>query len=174
MLCAKDQLSRTRIGRQFEARTVQKTYLALVEGEITEKSGTIDLPIGKALGSEVNLRMGIRQDGAGLESLTEWSIVQRVKGQRTLVELKPKTGRTHQLRVHLEAIGHSIVGDKIYLGGDAVFIKHVSEGLDTEDLLALGLPRQALHAWKLQIDHPMTGERLCLEAPLYQDIADLI
>ena len=187
MLCAKDQLSRTRIGRQFEARTVKKTYLALVEGNLADDSGVIDLPIGKALESAVMLRMGIRPDDQGLPSLTEWEVRERVStveqsnktgnsshGLRTLVELRPKTGRTHQLRVHLEAIGHPIVGDKIYLGGDDVFIKHVSEGLTADDLAALGLERQALHAWKLELEHPMTGKRVELEAPLYSDIRNLL
>ncbi|HJM39069.1 MAG TPA: RluA family pseudouridine synthase [Planctomycetota bacterium] len=175
MLCAKDQLSRTRIGRQFEARTVQKTYLALVVGEIPGDNGVMDQPLGKLNDSAVRLKMGVRMDGEGQASQTEWSVIQRYPaseevGPRTLVELRPKTGRQHQLRVHLAAMGYPIVGDKLYLGGDDVFIRHVSEELTQEDYALLGMGRQALHAWKLDVEHPMTGKRVVFEAPLWPDM----
>jgi len=169
VLAAKEQLSRTRIGKQFEARTVVKTYLALVAGEVAAESGTIDLPLGSALTSEVRLKMAVRYDSDGLPSLTEWSVVRRVPG-RTLLELRPRTGRQHQLRVHLAAIGHPIVGDKLYLGGEEVFLRNLNEGITAPDRALLGMDRQALHAWKLEIEHPMTGRPLVIEAPLAADI----
>lgn len=170
LLTAKDQVSRTRVGKQFECRSIDKTYLALVVGEIEGESGVIDLPIGKALHSEVRLKMGVREDGEGQASTTEWKVAQRLSGH-TLVELHPLTGRQHQLRVHLAALGHPILGDKLYMGDEQIFIRSVSEGLTDADRAALVLDRQALHNWKLVIDHPFTGERLEMVAPLFADIA---
>ncbi len=172
VLAAKDQLARTRIGRQFEARTVQKTYLALVEGEMAEEAGVIELPLGRALTSTVRLKMTVRHDDGGQPSLTEWRVARRLPG-RTLVELRPKTGRQHQLRVHLAAIGHPILGDKLYQGGEEVFIRAVQGELTDADRALLVLERQALHAWKLEVEHPMTGRQLVVEAPLWPDIAEL-
>lgn len=173
VLAAKDQLSRTRIGRQFEARTVAKTYLALVAGEIEEDEGVIDLPLGRSLTAAVRLRMCVRHDEGGQPSRTEWRVVHRLPG-RTLVELRPRTGRQHQLRVHLAAIGHPILGDKLYLGGDEVFVRAVQGGLSEEDRRLLVLDRQALHAWRLEVEHPMTGLPLRLEAPLWPDMLELL
>jgi len=173
VLAAKDQLARTRIGRQFEARTVQKTYLALVVGAMAEEAGLIDLPLGRALTSSVRLKMTVRHDDGGLPSQTEWRVAQRIPGH-TLVELRPRTGRQHQLRVHLAAIGHPILGDKLYQGGEEVFIRAVQGELTAADRELLVLDRQALHAWKLEVEHPMTGRPLVVEAPLWGDVAALV
>ena len=172
IVAAKDQLSRTRMGRQFEARTVKKAYLALVDGEMEEDEGLIDIPLGKALGSEVRLKIGPRHDADGQHSETAWRVRRRLQG-RTLVELFPRTGRQHQLRVHLAEIGHPIVGDKLYFGGDAMFIRQVSGvGLTEDDYAQLGLEHQALHSWKLAFEHPFTGAPMELEAPLWPTIAE--
>ncbi|MBL7007918.1 MAG: RluA family pseudouridine synthase [Planctomycetes bacterium] len=173
VLAAKDQLARTRIGRQFEARTVQKTYLALVVGEMAEEAGVIDLPIGRALTASVRLKMNVRHDPGGLPSQTEWRVAKRIPGH-TLVELRPRTGRQHQLRVHLAAIGHPILGDKLYQGGEEVFIRAVQGELTAADRELLVLERQALHAWKLEVEHPMTGRPLILDAQLWADVAALV
>ena len=172
VLFAKDQLSRTRIGRQFEKRTVAKAYLALVVGEVAEEHGVIDLPLGRSLASPVRLKMAVRHDSDGQHSLTEWRVHTRLRG-RTLLELRPKTGRQHQLRVHLAAVGHPILGDKLYMGDEEIFLRSVQDGLTEEDRSFLVLDRQALHSWKLELEHPWTGERVELEAPLYPDLAAL-
>ncbi len=171
VLFAKDRLSRTRIGRQFEARRIRKCYLALVRGTMEGEEGVIDLPLGRTLTSEVRLKMGVRYDGDGLASRTEWRVARRLP-EATLVELTPKTGRQHQLRVHLAAIGHPILGDKLYLGGEEVFLRGIAGRLTAEDRTRLQLDRQALHAWKLWAEHPMTGREQCFEAPLAADIAE--
>jgi len=171
LLTAKDQVSRTRMGQQFERRSIDKTYLALVVGELSKDAGVMDQPLGKALGSEVRLKMGVRADGDGLVSRTEWKVARRLPGY-TLVELHPLTGRQHQLRVHLAALGHPIVGDKLYMGDEQIFIRSVSEGITEADRDFLMMDRQALHNWKLVVDHPFTGARLELVAPLFRDIAE--
>ncbi|NQU49337.1 MAG: RluA family pseudouridine synthase [Planctomycetes bacterium] len=173
LLTAKTQFSRTQVGMQFEAREINKTYQALVVGEMQQESGVIELPIGRALNSSVRLRMGVREDGEGSASKTVWQVLDRAPGH-TLVKLEPHTGRTHQLRVHMEALGHPIVGDKLYLGGDDVFVRSVEHGLTDLDREFLQMDRQALHNWKLEISHPESGEATLLEAPLYHDIADFL
>ncbi|MBC8330211.1 MAG: hypothetical protein H8E31_15860 [Planctomycetes bacterium] len=90
------------------------------------------------------------------------------------VELRPRTGRQHQLRVHLAAIGHPILGDKLYQGGEEVFIRAVQGELTAADRELLVLERQALHAWKLEVEHPMTGRPLILDAQLWADVAALV
>ncbi len=174
VVAAKDQLSRSRMGRQFESRTVKKAYLALVDGEIAEEEGLINMPLGKALGSEVRLKIGPRHDEDGLHAETAWKVRRHLDG-RSLVELYPHTGRQHQLRVHMAEIGHPIIGDKLYYGGDDVFIRHVSPDSELlpEDYEALGLEHHALHSWKLAFEHPFTGASMKLEAPLWPTIAAL-
>lgn len=162
ILAAKDQLSRTRLGKQFERRSVKKAYLALVVGVMREDEGVVDAPIGSALGSSVRLKMGIREDGAGLRAVTRWRVRER-QSDRTLVELYPETGRQHQLRVHLAHLGHPIVGDKLYLGGDEVFTRGVEGRLTPEDLAVLGQDHHALHSWKLTFEHPFTGFEMTLD-----------
>ncbi|MDP7061930.1 MAG: RluA family pseudouridine synthase [Planctomycetota bacterium] len=173
ILAAKDQMSRTRLGRQFEARSVKKAYMAVVVGELPEDEGVIELPLGKDFSSEVRLRIGVQDDGEGWPSETRWKVRKRWS-DRTLVELYPQTGRQHQLRVHMAAIGFPILGDKLYLGGDAVFLRHIQKELTADDLAFLGLDHQALHSWKLAFEHPFTGEPMELEAPLWPSIAALI
>jgi 23S rRNA pseudouridine1911/1915/1917 synthase len=129
------------------------------------------MPIDRDVRSEVKLRMGVF-DG-GLQSLTKWEVAQRFDGM-TLLKLYPRTGRQHQLRVHLAAIGHPIVGDKLYLGGNEMFLRHLNKELTAQDKKFLQLPHQALHSWKLAFEHPGTSEELELEAPLWPTIADLL
>jgi 23S rRNA pseudouridine1911/1915/1917 synthase len=171
VVLAKDQMSRTKLGCQFEARTVRKAYQALVVGEVGAESGEIDMPIGRDERSEVKLRMGVFDEG--MQSFTRWEVAQRFEGM-TLLKLFPRTGRQHQLRVHLAAIGHPIVGDKLYLGGNEMFLRHLDKQLTDQDKKFLLLPHQALHSWKLAFEHPSTGKELELEAPLWPTIADLL
>jgi len=147
--------------------------LAVVEGGIVKDEGVVDAPIGSALASIIRLKMGVREDGDGLPALTRWRVRQRL-AHRTLVELYPETGRQHQLRVHMAHIGHPIVGDKLYLGGDEVFARSVEGLLQPADFLRLGLAHHALHSWRLTIEHPFTGFALTLEAPLWPTIAALV
>ncbi len=172
ILAAKDQLSRTRLGRAFEDRAVKKAYLALVEGVMAEDEGVVRAPIGPAAVSTVRLKMGIREDGEGQPAVTRWRVRRRLAA-RTLVELYPETGRQHQLRVHLAHLGHPIVGDKLYLGGDEVFARSVEGRLEPADLARLGLEHHALHSWRLSFEHPFTGFEVTLEAPLWPTIAAL-
>ncbi len=173
LLFANGRQARDHLQQQFETRTVEKSYLAVVVGAVAGDRGRIELPIERDPESAVEIRARAREGGAGKRAVTRWRVRQRLDG-KTLVELRPETGRQHQLRVHMAALGHPIVGDKLYLGGDELFLRSLEGELPAADLEALGLYRQALHAWSLRFVHPRTGEALRLEAPLWPDIAALL
>jgi len=130
--------------QQFEARTMAKRYLARVWGQPPDH-GVIDLPLTRVGG--LPPRNEVDHSG-GKTAVTRYRVLER-DPDSTLLLLEPRTGRSHQLRVHLEAIGHPILGDRIY--GPAAVVA--------------ASPRLMLHAWQLELDHPYSGERMKLEAP---------
>jgi 23S rRNA pseudouridine1911/1915/1917 synthase len=132
---------------QLAARSVERVYVALVWGHLSSSRGMIDAPIGRS--GARRTRMAVRS--AGKEARTEYRVVEAFDApQCSLVECKLETGRTHQIRVHLSAIGHPVVGDGTYGG--------------SRDQIPL--PRPFLHAATLGFDHPVSGERLRFEEPL--------
>ena len=153
---------------QFERREVEKEYLAVVAGEPVDDGGRIDLPIGSSLASAVELKMSVLAEGQ--PSLTEWRVVERYRGC-ALVACLPHTGRQHQIRVHLAAIGHPVVGDKLYGDDEGLFQKGLEGTLSRADLRALGMPRQALHNHRVAFRSPATGTRIEVRSPLASDIA---
>ena len=173
VLFAKSRAARAELARQFEERNVEKTYLAVVRGAVEPAAGTIDLPIGPAGESTVEIKMGAARDGQGQPAVTRYRVLRHLTG-RSLVELAPRTGRQHQLRVHMAAIGHPLVGDKLYLGGDRIFLRSLEGELDDEEIARLGLARQALHAWRLGLRHPESRQRTTVEAPLWPDMESLL
>lgn len=150
MTVAKSGYIHERMIKLLHTPAFYKEYLALVRGEPEEDGGVIDLPLAHPEGS--NYKMEVRE--GGLKCVTRWQTVRRMKGM-TLVRLVPETGRMHQLRVHMAAIGHPLVGDWLY-GEEVPFIDHA-----------------ALHSARLVFTHPMTGEKLELTAPLPPEIARL-
>jgi 23S rRNA pseudouridine1911/1915/1917 synthase len=161
------------VARQFEDRDVQKVYQAIVHGAPASPEGTIDFSIGDDRRSEVRLKLEARSDGTGLSALTHYKTL-RTNGRYSLVELYPKTGRTHQLRVHMSAIGCPLVGDKIYGGDESIFLEQLAGKLSEESKQKLVLDRHALHACRLRFFHPMRNEHIEIEAPLPQDMRTLI
>lgn len=159
--------------RQFEDRLVQKTYLAVVHGRPEPAAGRIDLPIGPDKASPVRLKLEARRDGTGLPASTRYRTL-RSSDRFALVELQPETGRTHQLRVHLAAIGCPLVGDKIYGGNEDIFLEQLRGELSAASRARLILDRHALHAHELRLFHPMLGRELVLRAPLPEDLAGLV
>lgn len=134
-----------KLSKQIEQHEVKKTYIALVRGNVKENSATINMPIGRSLVDRK--KMAVRKDGK--EAVTHFKVLNRYNGF-TLLEVNIETGRTHQIRVHLSEIGYPIVGDSVYSNGKNPF----------------GIEGQALHAAKLEFIHPITGKKMCLEAPL--------
>ena len=166
LLVAKTLAAHESIARQFRERTVRKEYVAVVRGRMPAREGVIDRPIGRH--PRERKRMSVRSH-RGRVALTRYA-VQRDYGVASVVRLQPHTGRTHQLRVHLAAVGHPVVGDRVYGGSGGR-----PRGVRVAVLDALArFPRQALHAARLEIVHPGTGVAVRLEAPLPADMRGLI
>lgn len=161
------------VARQFEDRDVQKVYFAVVHGRPQQDAGRIDFSIGPDRRSSVRLKLEARSDGTGQPASTDYRLV-RGNGRYSLVELRPRTGRTHQLRVHMAAIGCPLVGDKIYGGDERIFLEQLRGELSAASRATLVLDRHALHACSLRFFHPMLGRELVLEAPLPADMAALV
>ncbi|HVT90612.1 MAG TPA: RluA family pseudouridine synthase [Tepidisphaeraceae bacterium] len=163
MLVAKSDEAHWRIARQFENRTIQKTYMAIIQGVPPLLGDVIDMPIGKD--RYIREKQAIRKiDNGGRPAVTKYEIKKTMTylGQKyALVRLSPKTGRTHQLRVHMAAIGCPIVGDTMY--GGKVF----EQG-------NLRFARQALHAFEITFVHPGTLKTITLAAPLPADFNELL
>jgi 23S rRNA pseudouridine1911/1915/1917 synthase len=147
ILVAKNDAAHAALARQFADRTAQKTYLAVVRGRPRATGGVVTGAIARH--PVHRQRMAISRRPGARAAETTWK-VSSSEGNLSLLECRPKTGRTHQIRVHLKHLGHPIAGDRVY-GGGADF------------------PRQLLHAWKIAVDHPSTGQRLEFEAPVPDD-----
>jgi 23S rRNA pseudouridine1911/1915/1917 synthase len=141
MVVAKTDRALESLKRQFAERMVAKSYLSIVEGTISEDVGTIDAPVGRDPASPSRMTVLPR----GRPAQTEFQVLKRSENQ-TLLLVCPRTGRTHQIRTHLRYIGHPVLGDDVYGG-------------------SVPADRMFLHAWRLVVRHPETGETLRFEAP---------
>ena len=145
IVVAKNDAAHIHLSNQIKGRKVEKTYVALVRGEVKENEATINMPIARSI--KDRKKMAVNKTGK--EAVTHFKVLERYIGY-TYLELKIETGRTHQIRVHLAEIGYPVVGDNIYSNGKNPF----------------GIEGQALHAKKLKIEHPRTGEVLEFEAQI--------
>jgi 23S rRNA pseudouridine1911/1915/1917 synthase len=153
----------TALKRAFARGKVRKTYLALCDGWPSEEAFAVDAPLALTGASTVRVRMHV--DAAGLAR-------RRTSGGSpvALVACHPETGRQHQIRAHLKHSGLPIVGDKIYGPDEGIFDRFSRHEMTDEDRTRLRLERQALHAWRLVLPHPVTGEPVHVEAALPADM----
>jgi 23S rRNA pseudouridine1911/1915/1917 synthase len=198
LVVARGKEAAARLKGAFEGKRARKTYLAVVWGDPPWPDGVwdaaagdagpehvsddkpdhgpdhepdheIDLPLGLVRNPDarIDIRMEARADG--LPSLTRVRVLER-RGHAALVRCLPVTGRQHQIRAHLAACGHPIVGDKLYAHGDEVFAACCDQGLTPELLARLWLPRHALHAAAIVVPHPVTRREVRVESPLPADL----
>jgi 23S rRNA pseudouridine1911/1915/1917 synthase len=161
MVVAKTLVAQTALVRQLQARTMRREYLALVEG-VVQSGGTIEAPIGRHPAART--RMAVV--GKGKPAVTHYRVVERFAGH-TLLECTLETGRTHQIRVHLQTIGHAVAGDPVYRGRNRDANPACAQLLKT-------FGRQALHAARLGLRHPTSGAAMSWKAPLPSDMALLL
>ena len=164
IVVAKDDVTHRKLGEMFSAREVHKTYLALAHGHLAKDSTTVTLPIARDLVRRI--RMTTRR-ADGRSALSHIHVLERLVtpyGPFTLVEVKIETGRTHQIRVHLQSLGHPVVGDFLY--GAPHVLKRLADTNPNNSEPTLELERNFLHAAHLEFEHPRTHQTLSFEAPL--------
>ncbi len=145
---AKTDLAQQHLQAQLQVKTARREYLGIVYGAPKAESGTIDLPIGRHPVDRKKMAVVSVEQG-GRPAVTHWRVQERL-GNYTLMHFQLETGRTHQIRVHSANLGHPIVGDPVYSSGTKV---------------GVNLPGQALHAWQLRLQHPLTEEWISVTAP---------
>jgi 23S rRNA pseudouridine1911/1915/1917 synthase len=153
IIIAKNQFSHMALARDMQKEEFEKSYMAVVHGNLSQQHGTIDLPIYKEADDSIKRVV----DDRGQRSVTHFEVLESFK-QGELVKLTLETGRTHQIRVHLSHLGYPIYGDNLYGVGE------------DKELIS----RQALHAYRLAFPHPRTGEVITLETELPKDMKELI
>jgi 23S rRNA pseudouridine1911/1915/1917 synthase len=153
LVVALDEESRARLTAMFRRHEVGRRYVALVRGRLEHDRFLVDAPLGRR-GASVRVR------AAGRAAVTEFAVGERFE-TATLVEARPRTGRTHQIRVHLQAVGHPILGDRRYGGAGS-------------DAAELGLSRPFLHASWIGFDHPVTAARVEVDEPIPADLASAL
>ena len=157
IVVAKTDLAHQKLQAQLKAKTARREYLGIVFGAPATESGTINLPVGRHPVERKKMAVVPTEKG-GREAVTHWKILERL-GNYSLMQFRLSTGRTHQIRVHSSYIGHPIVGDPVYSSRGSV---------------GVNLSGQALHAWKLTIEHPVSGEIIEAIAPLPADLTKLL
>ncbi len=153
IVVAKNDHAHTSLSDQLKDRTMSRNYLAVVKGRVKTESGEIDKNIGRSRHNRK--KMAVMNEG-GRSAITRYRVLQELEAA-TLVEVTLKTGRTHQIRVHMLSINHPVVGDEIY--GRPGFG---------------GIKRQALHAWKLRLRHPTSGDEMDFRTPIPSDMIELL
>ncbi len=166
VLCAATPALRRRLSAAFESGAVQKLYVAIVAGNPAWDELQVDQPLALAAGTR---RPRFEVSALGKRALTHFRVGAR-GGDAALVEARPHTGKTNQIRVHAAFSGHALRGDKIYHADPRVFAAYCEDGDCERVRILAGAPRHALHAARLEVTHPETGRPFAAEAPLPADL----
>jgi 23S rRNA pseudouridine1911/1915/1917 synthase len=169
ILVALDVRAHEALAKQFRNRTIEKQYLALVRGDV-RKAGEIDAPIGRHPHDRKRMSTSARR----ARSASTAYRVEESFGAATLLRVEPHTGRTHQIRVHLASRGWPIVGDSVYGALSDRALAAARRRWGERARLLETLPRQALHAHRIRFAHPMSGRPMEIDAPLAEDMAELV
>ena len=164
LVVAKNNRAHLHLSNQFKSRRIKKKYLAIVYGKMESDSGAVSLPIGRHPVDRKKMSTNSRKSRV---AETTWQIRDRFE-LASLIEVNLKTGRTHQIRVHCAAIKHPVLGDKVY--GPRKTGKNITSGKSPFG----PVPRQMLHAWRLEFTHPVTGSMVSFEAPMPPDMQAVI
>jgi 23S rRNA pseudouridine1911/1915/1917 synthase len=170
IMVAKNDVTHRKLGEMFSERRLRKSYLALVQGWMEREEGTVALPISRDVVRRT--RMTTRRAG-GRSAVSHWKVLERVEGafgKFTLLEVRIETGRTHQIRVHMQALGHPVVGDTLY-GAPRVLSR---KGVARAEAEGLALDRNFLHAAELEFAHPRSGKKLDLRTPLPAELQEFL
>ena len=172
IVIAKDDAAHHRLAELFRTRQVHKQYLCIVEGLVMDESGRIDLPLGRSVLDR--MRVTVRFDGRGKAAQTAYEVVERFL-EHSLVLCRPRTGRTHQIRVHMAQIGHPVICDAIYQpGGGGSLTASQLLGRRSRPGEPVVLDRQALHAHRLSFQHPFEDKLVECESPLPDDLVRVV
>ena len=169
ILVAKTDQAHRALAKQFEQRTVNKTYLAIVSPEPDRDRHLVDKPIGHHPYQREKMAIRIGHS-TSREASTFFEVAERFRGF-AVIHAQPKTGRTHQIRLHLAHWGHPVLADRLYSGRAKIMSEQISKDKTDETVL---LDRQALHALKIEFDHPVSQERMTLDAPIRSDLVNTI
>jgi 23S rRNA pseudouridine1911/1915/1917 synthase len=175
MVMAKNNQAHEGLAIQFRDRTLHKEYIAIAEGELRFDSDIIDLPLGRHFRDKKKFAVVF---GAGKESKSHYSVLERFDGF-TLVAVAPKTGRTHQIRVHLQSLGHPVICDGYYgrrrkIRRRDLIPPEAAKDMTQDQLDEVLLNRQGLHAHRLEFTHPITGQAIALHAELPRDMQSVV
>ena len=172
VVVAKNERAAKILGKAVLRREIEKQYLAICWGKFEQERGVVDEPIAVSKTAVVYTKRVVDRV-TGKPSATEFAVENRLRGY-TVVRLRPRTGRAHQLRVHLAWLGHPIVGDKVYGPDEKLYLEFIEKGVTKEMLDKLLLPRHALHAETVTFRHPRTGEQREFHAPVPEDMQNFI
>jgi len=174
IVVAKDDATHRKLGEMFATRRVAKRYIALLHGTLAKENVTVNLPVARDLVRRT--RMTTRR-ADGRNAVSHFSVVERLAtryGAFTLVEVRIETGRTHQIRVHAQSLGHPVVGDTLY-GAPRVIKPALSkDGVARPTEASVGLERNFLHAAHLEFAHPQTGKAVAVDAPLPRELEEFL